>query len=222
MKPLADILEFDKIKEQILKYNINALSRKKLMELKPFFVQERVQEELNKTQEGYQLKTLGLMPNLASLIDVEPYINQLQIGSVLQISEIYDFFIHLQIIKELKEFKKSLDVNIYPFTCQSIQKLFYFSSIADQIQYCIAPNLTLYDHASSMLKSIKKKIQKCEEEIKNALNNLLKKYANDVTDYFVASKNNRLVLPIKATSKNKVKGMVIDISETGQTYYIGN
>ena len=71
-----------------------------------------------------------------------------------------------------------------------------------------------------MLKSIKKKIQKCEEEIKNALNNLLKKYANDVTDYFVASKNNRLVLPIKATSKNKVKGMVIDISETGQTYYI--
>ena len=79
MKPLADILEFDKIKEQILKYNINALSRKKLMELKPFFVQERVQEELNKTQEGYQLKTLGLMPNLASLIDVEPYINQLQI-----------------------------------------------------------------------------------------------------------------------------------------------
>ena len=220
MKPLADILEFDKIKEQILKYNINALSRKKLMELKPFFVLERVQEELNKTQEGYQLKTLGLMPNLASLIDVEPYINQLQIGSVLQISEIYDFFIHLQIIKELKEFKKSLDVNIYPFTCQSIQKLFYFSSIADQIQYCIAPNLTLYDHASSMLKSIKKKIQKCEEEIKNALNNLLKKYANDVTDYFVASKNNRLVLPIKATSKNKVKGMVIDISETGQTYYI--
>lgn len=124
MKPLADILEFDKIKEQILKYNINALSRKKLMELKPFFVLERVQEELNKTQEGYQLKTLGLMPNLASLIDVEPYINQLQIGSVLQISEIYDFFIHLQIIKELKEFKKSLDVNIYPFTCQSIQNYF--------------------------------------------------------------------------------------------------
>ena len=107
MKPLAEILEFDKIKEQILKLNINSLSQKKVLELQPFYIFERVQEELNKTKEGYQLKTLGLMPNLAALKDLEIYLHQLQRGKILELPEIYDFLIHLQIVQELKQFQKN-------------------------------------------------------------------------------------------------------------------
>jgi dsDNA-specific endonuclease/ATPase MutS2 len=44
MEKLFDILEFNKIKELILKYNINELSRKKVNELEPLFFDEVVSE----------------------------------------------------------------------------------------------------------------------------------------------------------------------------------
>ena len=160
------------------------------------------------------------MPNLAALKDLEIYLHQLQRGKILELPEIYDFLIHLQIVQELKQFQKNLSTESYPFTFQYIQQLFYFSSIVNQIQFCIAPNFTIYDHASSDLKSIKKRIRQCEEEIKNILQQLLKRYADYVTDYLIASKNNHLVLPIKASYKNAIKGMIIDTSDSGQTYYI--
>ena len=59
MEKLFDILEFNKIKELILKNNINPLSRKKVNELNPMFFDEIVQEAIIQTKEAYKLVTLG-------------------------------------------------------------------------------------------------------------------------------------------------------------------
>ena len=50
MEKLYDILEFNKIKELILKHNVNQLSRKKVNELEPLFFDEVVQERLDQTK----------------------------------------------------------------------------------------------------------------------------------------------------------------------------
>ena len=52
MNKVFKTLEFDKIKEQILKYNQNELSKKRVLKLKPFYYFEQVNEELKKTEEG--------------------------------------------------------------------------------------------------------------------------------------------------------------------------
>lgn len=219
MKNLEEILEIDKIKEQILKFNINELSKKRILNLKPFYIKERVFEELEKTKEGYALKNLGTLPNLAQLIDVSFYLKTLGKNGVLNLKEIYDFYYHFQIIEEIKKFKKEKKES-FAFFDSFVDQLFYSHEIVDRIQYCIAPNLTLYDHASTELKNIRKNIKKCEEEIKVKLASYVKNNAEMLTDTLIVSRGNHLVIPVKATYKNVVKGVVIDVSDSAQTYYI--
>ena len=56
---IFDVLEFNKIKERLLLSNINALSSKKISLIKPYYDDEIIQEEIDKTKEGYLLVSLG-------------------------------------------------------------------------------------------------------------------------------------------------------------------
>ena len=70
MEKLFDILEFNKIKDLILKHNINELSRKKVNELQPLFFDEVVSELLDQTKEAYKLVNLGTFPSLGQVTDL--------------------------------------------------------------------------------------------------------------------------------------------------------
>ena len=117
MNKVFKTLEFDKIKEQILKYNQNELSKKRVLKLKPFYYFEQVNEELKKTEEGYQLKNNGNFPSLAQVIDLENYLSILEKNGVLNLKEIYDFYQQLLIIHDLKKFRKEQNLDLFYFNC---------------------------------------------------------------------------------------------------------
>ena len=219
MKKIEQILEFDKIKNQILKYNINSLSRKRVENLKPSFIKEIVLEELQKTKEGFELKTLGTLPNLSQLSDISDSVSILSKNGLLSFKQIYEFLNHFEIIYELKSFLKNKKVEHIYFD-NYVRNLFYATEVVEKIKHCISPDLNLYDHASSELKTIRKNIKKCEESIKDKLNAFIKNNSDMLTDAFIASRNNHLVLPVKASYKNSIKGVVVDVSDTAQTYFV--
>ena len=82
MNKLFEILEFNKIKELILKHNINQLSRKKINELEPLFFDEVVQERLDQTSEAYRLVTLGTFPSLGQIVDLTSYLDKVHKNGV--------------------------------------------------------------------------------------------------------------------------------------------
>lgn len=222
MEKLFDILEFNKIKELILKHNINQLSRKKVNELEPLFFDEVVQERLNQTRESYRLVTLGTFPSLGQVVDLTNYLDIVHKNGVLNLEEIYDFVRFIEVCASCKQFLSNYKLNQEEFfyTFKYVNSLNPLPSLLDQIKYCVTPNFTLYDHASSKLKTIRQSIRKCENEIKEKLNSFLKNNASLLSDNYIATRGNHFVLPVKASNKSLVKGIVIDVSASSNTIFI--
>ena len=222
MNKIFEILEFNKIKDLILKHNINELSRKKINELEPLFFDEVVQERLDQTSEAYRLVTLGTFPSLGQIVDLTSYLDKVHKNGVLSLEEIYDFVNFLEVCNNCKQFIASskLVPQFFTYTFKYVGLLNPLSSLLDQIKYCVTPNYTLYDHASSKLKTIRNSIKKCESEIKEKLHSLLKNHASLLSDNYIATRGNHYVLPVKAANKSQVKGIVIDVSSSANTLFI--
>lgn len=222
MKKLFDILEFDKIKELVLKHNINELSRKKLNDLKPLFFDEIVEESLKQTSEAYRLVTLGTFPSLGQIVDVSSYLDRVHKNAVLNLEEIYDFVNCLEVVEACKQFihNTKLEEDKFFYTFKYVLQMSSLHELLDQIKYCVSPNFTLYDHASSKLKTIRNSIKKCESEIKEKLNSFLRNNGSLLSDNYIATRGTHYVLPVKASNKNQVKGIVIDVSSSNNTLFI--
>lgn len=222
MNRLFEILEFDKIKELILQYNINELSRKKVNELKPLYFDEVVLENINKSKEGYKLVTLGTFPSLAQLVDVSTFLDKVHKNAILTLEEIYEFVNMLEVVSSLKNFiaNTKLENEEFYYTFKYIRALNSVNELLDQIKFCVNPNFTLYDHASTKLKTIRNSIKKLENEIKDKLNSFLKNNSSLLSDNYIATRGNHYVLPVKASFKSQVKGIVIDVSQSANTIFI--
>ena len=112
MEKLFDILEFNKIKDLILKHNINELSRKKVNELQPLFFDEVVSELLDQTKEAYKLVNLGTFPSLGQVTDLTSSLEKVSKNGVLDLQEIYDFVINLSVNIDELFFKKLFNLSL--------------------------------------------------------------------------------------------------------------
>lgn len=222
MEKLFEVLEFDKIKNLLLKYNVNKLSLKKVLELKPSFKIETVKEELLKTKEAYLLVNMGTFPSLTYVSDISDYLTSLSKNATIELKEIYEFVSFLEAINALKNFvnKNKLNEDSYFYTLDYINNLKPINELLNLIKNCISPNYTLFDDASSKLKNIRNAIKKCENEIKDKLNSYLKNEALYLSDNYIATRGNHYVLPVKAAYKNKISGLVIDVSDSQNTIFI--
>ena len=88
------------------------------------------------------------------------------------------------------------------------------------IHHIIAPDLSIYDDASPKLKSIRIAIRRLESTMKKKLGFVLESNKLYLSDTNMTLKNGHYVLPVKNAYKNKVKGIVQDISNTGETTFI--
>lgn len=78
----------------------------------------------------------------------------------------------------------------------------------------------LEDFASEALLKIRRKIQEAEVQVRQVMQDLLKAKADMLSDSILASRNGRNVLPVKNTFRNRISGVVHDISASGSTVYI--
>ena len=93
------------------------------------------------------------------------------------------------------------------------------STVEDEINRSIRGN-KVDDRASPLLAGIRRKIAISGEQIKAKLNSLLRGNKNWFSESFIFTRNGHYTLPVKREYKNQVKGTVIDISQSGSTYFI--
>jgi DNA mismatch repair protein MutS2 len=88
------------------------------------------------------------------------------------------------------------------------------------IHKVIAPDLSIYDSASPKLKGIRVAIGRLESEMKKKLGFVLDQNKIYLSDTTLTIKNGHYVLPVANAYKNKVKGIVQDVSGSGETTFI--
>lgn len=107
-----------------------------------------------------------------------------------------------------------------PLLLEYVKNFPHLSFLEKDIHRVIAPDLSIYDNASPKLKQIRLAIKRLEASMKKKLGYVLDSNKEFLSDTNLTLKNGHYVLPVKNSYKNKVKGIIQDVSNTGETTFI--
>ena len=78
----------------------------------------------------------------------------------------------------------------------------------------------ILDDATPELSRIRKEMHKIEKQIQEKLQKLLVDYNSYLNEFVIVMRNDRFCIPVKDAFKNKIKGIIHDVSASKQTVYI--
>ena len=125
----------------------------------------------------------------------------------------------LQVSAEVKHFYNDLEnVNLTALNTL-FEKIELLPSLQGSLQ-AINDGGFIENFASHELDRIRRQINHDESRVRQVLQDILKKQADHLTETLIASRNGRAVLPVKNSYRNRISGVVHDISASGSTVYI--
>lgn len=219
MKSIFDIFEFDVIRNQLASYTKTVRGKEMATRLGLFKDAASLKEELLLLREVHTyLFRYGELP-LNNSNDLSLPFKFARNGNILTPGD----FDHINSdikasIKIINIAKTKIDKTSLLF--KLIDQLLDLSPLSSRIEMVISPNLTIKDSASSELKKIRREMLNLENKISKTSTELLTIYKNVISDSIITMRNGHYVIPIKASEKYNVNGIIHDISQTGQTVYI--
>jgi DNA mismatch repair protein MutS2 len=100
---------------------------------------------------------------------------------------------------------------------------FQIKNLLDSLDKIIDDRGKLKDNASSELQAIRKRIQVQENDLRKTLDRILKSVRSNgwiSDDFSMTIRGGRMVIPIAAEHKRKIKGFVHDESDSGKTVFM--
>ncbi|EHR85937.1 endonuclease MutS2 [Staphylococcus epidermidis] len=220
-----DVLEFEKIKSFVADETISDLGREKVQEMAPASNFDTVEFQMNETDEISQIYNKHRLPSLSGLAKVSPLVHRASIGGVLNVAELNRIKRLVQVQNQFKTFYNQMleeDEEVkYPILHDKMNHLPILTDLFKEInETCDAHDL--FDHASYTLQSIRSKISRTNQRIRQNLDRIVKNQGNQkkLSDAIVTVRNDRNVIPVKAEYRQDFNGIVHDQSASGQTLYI--
>ncbi len=142
-------------------------------------------------------------------------------NAVLNTSEILNIKDSIRVSRLIKQYFKSRNEK-YSFLYELTSSLHENRMLEKHIEEAIDETGEIRDNASKELFRIRKEIKEHGARLRNRLEKILKKTIDDeiVQDDFYTIREGRFVLPIKASNKRSLPGIIHGISQTGQTVYL--
>lgn len=214
------LLEFDKIKGNLLEYAVSEKAKELIMQLVPSTEIEVIENWMNETTEARKIIDIRSSVPLHSLSKMDAMISKLNTGIVLQPDELTILCDFLGCVKRLKKFMVKMQ-EIAPRVSAYALSMHELENLAEEINKCIQHN-KIDDKASPALFKIRKKMAIIDERIKQKLENILHSpaYSKYIQDNIVSVRNGRYVIPVKKEYRKNIEGSVLDSSSSGSTLFI--
>jgi DNA mismatch repair protein MutS2 len=156
--------------------------------------------------------------------DLSPGLKKARVeGTYLETEEVYDLKRSLETIKAILRFFKNTAVEKYPHLKRIAGEIKYFSFVDDRIDSILSKQGKIKDNASPDLRHIREDIAQKQASAGKRLQSLLKKAIDEgyiEKDTAISIRNGRQVIPVPASNKRKISGIVHDESATGRTAYV--
>lgn len=215
------ILEFDKIIEQLKSFAVSEMAKELIDETDISLDIDKIRRRQLETSEAVNLIVKKGEPPLFGLYEMNDYMKRVKIGGALSPGALLRVSDFLRVSRYLKNYIKNDETNIdFPIISAQIENLSVYRNIEDKINMAIISENEISDNASSKLSSIRKQIQKKKESVRDKLNQIVTSDKDMLQDSIVTIREGRYVVPVKQENKSKVKGLVHDVSSSGQTFYI--
>ena len=216
---ILETLEFNKVKSLFEPHLLTEQGLEQLKELVPTDKADKIKQAFAEMKEMQELFVEHPHFSISATKDIAATCKRLEMGADLNIEE---FLLLKRVIfasRELKNFYDNLENVRLDHLANWFEKLHDFPHLQGNLQ-AINEAGFIENFASEELARIRRKIHDSESQVREVLQELLKQKAQMLTEGIIASRNGRQVLPVKNTYRNKIAGVVHDISASGNTVYI--
>lgn len=217
-----ETLEFPKILAQLARYAAFSGSRTLALELQPATTQREVLRRQQHTAEAQRL--LDELPDLSvgGARDVRSAVGLARRGGVLEPQSLLEISATLVSMRRLGDALHRLEGRGYPLLAALGDALPRLPVLEDEIGRAIGDDGVVLDNASPALARIRSEVRVAYDRLQDKLQNLINstQYAGALQEPIVTVRNGRYVVPVKASHRREVRGLVHDQSSSGATLYI--
>ena len=214
---------FDKVRELILARCLCSLGEQRVQEVTFNTDPATIFEWIEQTHE---MKSICLMEEgfpTEGFIDITPSLQKLQVeGQWLNETELQQLKQSLETIKLLLSFVKRFS-DKYPAIGKLAIGVSYYPYVIERIDSILDRFGRIKDNASAKLAEVRTSIRAKETSVNRLVQTILRNARSQgivETDAQPTVREGRVVIPIAAANKRKLKGIVHDESATGKTVFI--
>ncbi len=212
--------EFDKILEQLSYFALTEECKKSILSTKVF-------TDFNLIERNYSilkdlinyLKYEENKVEIFKIFDIKEYLNELKKGIIPDAKKIYRICYNIRLYFTLQT---RIDKEKYKNLIQIFTIIHNIDSFYKDVLKYIDEDGNIDSNISKTLKEIREEIVHIETKIKKGVDDFFynAKKNDYVIDNIISFRDNLPCVGIKVSAKNKVNGIVIDYSTSGQTAFV--
>jgi DNA mismatch repair protein MutS2 len=217
-------LGFDKLREKLKDACISPLGISFVEKIRFSDNFGLVEKLVSQTAEMKQIIEIGENFPSQNYLDVTSSLKSAAIeGMLLTQTEFSDIKVSLQTIRMCLRFFDDQEPGTFPLLSEYAKTVRIEKAITDAIDRVIDDRGQVRDSASTELSRIRKQLVSEQAGIRKKLDNMLRSAKSNGwigEDVSLTVRNGRMVIPVAAEHKRKLKGFIHDESATGQTVFI--
>ncbi|GAB3559075.1 endonuclease MutS2 [Spirosoma fluminis] len=222
---LENKLGFDTIRERLKEACVSPLGQDYVEKIRFTDNPQLIDKLLRQTDEFKQIVQYEPDFPSSNYIDVRSQLNRARVeGLALTEAEFFDLKLALRTIQDCLRFlNKRDDVTAFPFLKELAGPIGVDKKLTDALERVIDDRGLVRDSASPELASIRRRIISEQANLRKRLDSILRQARQNgwiPDDLSLTVRGGRLVIPIAAEHKRKIKGFVHDESQTGQTVFL--
>lgn len=212
-------LEFNLILEKIGNYAFSKAGSTLIKDTIPENDYNKVHVSLNFSHELKQIiQSYGKLPFVKNF-DIYKMIVNLEKLDYLKVEDFLLIRRFILMEKSLENYFKQIEITYINYL-EWFQLFKHSKEPLKFIDQIIKDDASIFDDASVTLKSIRHDLRIKERHLEKLLSEILNRYQEYLNEAFIVIRNGRYAIPIKEGFKNKVKGVIHDVSASKQTVYI--
>ena len=214
-------LEYHKILEYISRYTSTENGKSTIFSTAPFDDVNTIIKNGSFVSEAKEIIIERDLPPLTYIPDLNESLARSTVeGAVLSKKIILEILNLAENSRRLFQFLSS-DEEHNVIKREIAQDLFVDKVFEKHLSSMFNENGDIKDGATTNLKAIRKEIRDKNDQLRRVVNKLLKQMSSSLLqEEYMTQRDGRIVLPVKADQKRKVKGFIHSESATGQTVYI--
>ncbi|WP_234734604.1 endonuclease MutS2 [Tellurirhabdus bombi] len=160
----------------------------------------------------------------SNYLDIRPQLQKTRIeGMMLSEEEFFELKLTLRTIQQCLRFLEAKEEGSYPYLSELAEVVTIDKKLTDAIERVIDDRGHVRDSASPALADIRRRIISEQAGLRKKLDGILRNARQQgwvADDVSLTIRNGRMVIPVAAEHKRRLKGFIHDESATGQTVFI--
>jgi DNA mismatch repair protein MutS2 len=220
-RPAEELLEFNELKEIVSRATTCAPGRRAVESLAPGQDAHALEAEFALIGEAVAYLREGSELGFGSLADPQVWLARLAVpGSVLSTEELLQSATLMESAGAVRQVFRDDDEEKHRRLAECAAALPDFRALLGAIRRAVLPNGEISDDASPKLKRIRSSIGESRQKIRHSLESILRARGEPSGEDYITLRNDRFVIPVRASERRSVPGVVHAASATGQTVFV--